>query len=69
MIPNRSFTGPSLRRARLRAGVTATSVARVMGVTRQRATTIEASAAVPPATAARYLTAISEAVRERDGAG
>lgn len=67
MLPRQPITGPSLRRTRIRAHVTASDVARRMGVIPQRASAIEGSASVRQDTAARFLAAIALLVRERDG--
>lgn len=61
----RTWRGADLRLLRLGKRVTATAVARAMGVSRQRVNTIEATDLPPFRTVARYLEALARAERER----
>jgi transcriptional regulator with XRE-family HTH domain len=57
------ITGPQLRRARLRAGITQTRLADAVGVSHQAVCQLEQRASVPPERAATYLRALMKLVR------
>jgi len=67
-MPTNTLSGLDLKVERVRARVTATSIAEAMGVTRQRVSAIEAQAVVTARSTERYRAALMSVTSDAETA-